>query len=658
MTLIGVDSMPIDDDVRPRTFPEFDPDNTSSNNSGNRHFREVLAANLSRRNVLRGGTMVAAAGFLGAAGAGAALAGDDRSRGPGRPRPLLGFTPVPAGSADTLIVPEGYTAAVLIPWGTPLSSAGPAWKKDASNTAAEQEVQVGEHHDGMHYFPLGRGHEASRRGLLAVNHEYIDTVLTWTEGLLPMTQEKVNKALAGHGVTIIQVELGRHGWRQVDSRFNRRITGNTPVGFSGPVTADHPALQALDPQPKGTLNNCSSGATPWDTYVTCEENWNGYFGTNDTTWTPTPDQARYGVTAGGFGYRWHDVDSRFDLAANPNELNRFGWMVEIDPFDPRSTPAKRTALGRFKHEGATFAESRGRVVVYSGDDEDGNYIYKFVGDRPWREHRLRRRSPLDHGTLYVARFDDDGTGTWLPLVHGTGPLTAANGWVDQADVLLRTRQAADAVGATRLDRPEWIAIHPENRDVYCTLTNGTSGPNPPNPRDPNPYGHIIRWSERDGDHTATSFEWDIFLLAGDPVYDPSVDLDDTAIFGSPDGIGFDADGRLWIETDISNSSQLRADRGYDRIGNNQALVADPRTGEVRRFLVGPRGAEITGLTFTPDQRTLFVNVQHPGETTTAIGAPTPANPRVVSNWPDFDSAGRPRSATVVIRRNDGGVIGT
>jgi len=319
---------------------------------------------------------------------------------------------------------------------------------------------------------------------------------------------------------------------------------------------------------------------------------------------------------------------------------------------------KRTALGRIKHEGATVTEARGRVVVYTGDDQDGDYIYKFVGSAPWRWLRARRKSPLDHGTLYVAKFNDDGTGQWLPLTFGTGPLTAANGWQDQADVLLRTRQAADALGATPMDRPEWISVHPRSKDVYCSLTNGTAGPNAANPRDPNPYGHIIRWREKHGDNTSTTFDWDIFLLAGDPKYDPRVALAEEDIFGSPDGQWIDPDGRLWILTDISNSSQNLASKGYDRIGNNQMLASDPRTGEVRRFLVGPRGCEITGCITTPDQRTMFVNVQHPGEATTAWGTPTPENPRVVSNWPDFDPAGRPRSATLVIRKRDGGVIGT
>jgi hypothetical protein len=338
-------------------------------------------------------------------------------------------------------------------------------------------------------------------------------------------------------------------------------------------------------------------------------------------------------------------------------VNRFGWVVEIDPFDPGSTPVKRTALGRIKHEGATVTESRGRVVVYTGDDENGDYLYKFVGSAPWKQLRARGKSPLDHGTLYVAQFSADGAGKWLPLVHGVGPLTTENGWLDQADVLIRTRQAADAVGATRLHRPEWVSVHPHTGEVFFTLTNGSGNPAAVNSnRDPNPYGHIVRLKEaRNAD---TAFHWDVFLLAGDPAYDSAVPADQS-IFGSPDGIWVDPDGRIWIQTDISNSSQNLASRGYDNIGNNQMLAADPTSREVRRFLTGPRGCEITGVITTPDQRTMFVNVQHPGESTTfwneQFGAPSPANPTTVSSWP---FGGRPRSATVVIRKLDGGKIGS
>jgi secreted PhoX family phosphatase len=638
------------------TYVIDDPDDRASNPSSAPTFAEVLSSRLSRRALVGGGLGGGLIGFLAPAAQAAPPAAPGSPVKGGSSTSLLGFAGVPVSKDDTFVVPEGYVAEVLIPWGTPILSTGPAWRKDASNTAAEQAEQVGMHHDGMHFFSTGKGPAGSARGLLVLNHEYVDPIMLYPEGPTPMTAEKVTKALHAHGVTVIAIEQAADGsWSQVDSEFNRRVHGNTPVDFSGPVGEDHPALAANGPA-RGTLNNCSMGHTPWGTYLACEENWNGYFGTTSATWTATAEQKRYGVDKVGFGYNWHLADPRFDIAANPNEIHRFGWSVEIDPQAPNSTPVKRTSLGRFKHEGALVTEYKGRVVVYSGDDQDKEYIYKFVGERPWRHERAQGNSPFDNGHLYVAKFHDDGTGEWLPLVHGEGALTVANGWADQADVLLRTRSAADAQGATPMDRPEWITENPRTGDVYCTLTNGSGQHNAANPRTPNPYGHIIRWQERRNDKTGTAFDWDLFVLAGDPAYDSRVTIKGDK-YGSPDGLYFDADGRLWIQTDISNSSQNLASKGYDGIGNNMMLAADPRTGETRRFLTGPRGCEITGVVTTPDQRTMFVNVQHPGESTTAWGTPTPANPRAVSNWPEFDPAGRPRPSTVVIRRLDGGVIG-
>ena len=635
-----------------------DPDDQSSNPSANPELADMIEARMSRRAVLGGGLGAATIGFLGGSsvvGRSAGAAASTAAAAAPSWRLRFGFDSVAPSSADALVVADGYTAQVLIPWGTPLDSGGPAWQPDASNTAAEQAQQVGAHHDGMHYFPLQRSHP-NRAGLLVLNHEYIDRTLLYSDGDATMTPEKVAKALAGHGVTVIEVRRSGDTWRHVDSPYNRRITGTTPVTFSGPVAADHPALQAVGP-PLGTLNNCANGATPWGTYLACEENFNGYFGTTDPTFVATATETRYGLDAVGFGYRWFEADARFDLAVNRNEPNRFGWVVEIDPWDPTSTPVKHTALGRIKHEGALVTTSRGRVVVYMGDDQDKDYIYKYVSAAPWRTMRAEGRHPLDEGTLYVARFNDDGSGEWVALVHGRSNLTVGNGFADQADVLLRTRQAADVLGATKMDRPEWIAEHPHTGHLFVALTNGTSGANTPNPRYPNPYGHIIRWREDGGDQTGTHFHWDVFVLAGDPAYDPAVDINGD-IFGSPDGLRFDREGRLWIQTDISNSSQNLASRGYDHIANNAMLAADPHSGEIRRFLVGPRGCEITGATPTPDGQTLFVNVQHPGEATTAWGTPTPADPRVVSNWPDYHPNGRPRSATVAIRKIGGGIIGS
>jgi len=640
----------------------IDTDDIGSNESGNPHLADMIEAQLSRRSVLTGGVALAATGFFGGS---LLLSGQATARSFGRNQ-ALGFDEVPASDADEIIVPDGYTWHVLAPWGAPLLAGAPAFAEDASNTAADQARQVGFNHDGTHYFPL-RPFENSR-GLLVMNHEYTDAnqIYSAAQGsaITPGAagREKVAKALAAHGVSVISIaKQSNEQWDIVrhDPR-NRRITGTTPMAFSGPVKASHPMLQSsITPSPIGTLNNCAMGYTPWNTYLACEENWNGYFGTDDPTWTRTALEARYGVTSVGFGYNWHKAEPRFDLAQNRNELNHFGWVVEIDPFDPTSTPVKRSALGRIKHEGATCTESKGRIVVYSGDDEDGDYLYKFVGDRPWRQVRAKGQSPLDHGTLYVAKFNEDGSGQWLPLVHGVGPLTAANGWADQADVLIRTRMAADAVGATRLHRPEWVAVHPRTRDVFLTLTNGRGNNSAANSnRDPNPYGHIVRFSEAANDDTA--FGWDIFLLAGDPAYDARVPADQP-LFGSPDGIWVDDGGVVWIQTDISNSAQNRQAAGYDNIKNNAMLAAFPETGEVKRFLTGPRGCEITGVVMTPDMRTMFINVQHPGESTRhwneQFGAPSTSNPTTVSSWP-YGPGRRPRSATVVIRKADGGRIGS
>ena len=644
-----------------------DTDDIGSNHSGNPHLWDMIEARMERRTFLGGTLAVAAGSFLGST----ALASTQVSVNPGKVAPpRLGFSPIEPSTDDAIRLPEGYTYDILAPWGTPLLAGAPEFLEDASNSAADQAMQVGFNHDGTHYFPLPKF--GNSRGLLVMNHEYTDAsqIYSAAQGSTITNdvagREKVAKALAAHGVSVIAIAKGANGkWNVVKGDpHNRRITGTTPMAFSGPVAASHPMLKSsITPNPIGTLNNCAMGYTPWGTYLACEENWNGYFGTAAPGWTPNVLEARYGVSSTGFGYNWHAAEPRFDLAVNRNELNHFGWVVEIDPFEPKSVPVKRTALGRIKHEGATCTESKGRIVVYSGDDENGDYLYKFVGHKPWRQVRAKGQSPLDQGTLYVAKFHADGRGEWLPLVHGVGPLTKANGWLDQADVLIRTRMAADAVGATRLHRPEWVAVHPHSREVYVTLTNGSGNNSAVNSgRDPNPYGHIVRFREANNDDTA--FAWDIFLLAGDHAYDTKVDPDQP-IFGSPDGIWVDGSGIVWVQTDISNSSQNLASRGYDRIGNNAMLAANPVTGEVKRFMTGPRGCEITGVTMTPDQRTMFVNIQHPGESTTYWnnlngGSPSTAIPYRVSTWP-FGSASnprRPRPATVVIRKLDGGRIGT
>ena len=609
-----------------------------------------------RRSLLTG---VIAGVMLGAMPPGALAARMARRGG----APVIGFKGIAASAADELRLPDGYAAQVVFAWGDPVGD-GPAFKADASNTAAEQALQGGMHHDGMHYFPLAG---SSTHGLLCVNHEYTDDGLLHPDGMRSWNAGKVAKAQAAHGVSVIEIRREEESWRVVrPSAYARRITAATPMVVAGPAAGAKGMRTAADPLGRlvlGTLNNCAMGVTPWGTYLTCEENFNGYF---KATKEATAEQKRYGISARTAGYRWHEHDERFDAERHPNEANRFGWVVEIDPMRPDAMPIKRTALGRIKHEGAFVTLARDqRVVVYMGDDERFEYIYKFVSSRPYVKGQSTANL-LDEGTLHVARFDEDGRGRWLALTHGQSGLTAANGFADQAEVLIKTRQAADALKATRMDRPEWIAVHPQTGEVYCALTNnakrGSSevpGLNAANPRASNLFGHILRWREGGGDAAAETLSWDVFVECGNP------ELNETNLkgnikgdlFASPDGLWFDRGGRLWIQTDVSTS--VLGDRNHAAFGNNQMLVADPVNGAVRRFLTGPRGCEVTGITATPDGQTLFINIQHPGES--ASERADPAQPTAISAWPGNQfpelGGGRPRSATVAIRRLGGGVIG-
>ncbi len=663
-------------------MPAPDLDDIPTNPSTNRHFNEVVIAARSRRGFLKFGLGVGAVGFLGAGLA--ACGSSDNDDNPGGREAPLGFTAVAANSLDTITVPAGYRHAVFCRWGDPLVSAAAAWKPDASNTAAEQALQFGDNHDGMHFFPLRDGD--SGEGLLVMNHEYLNPEFFYTadvqSGATPWSLEQARKGQHAHGVSVAHVRLVGGSWQVViPSSYNRRLHGNSPMSITGPVKG-HPLLRTGD-DPSGelslgTLNNCGNGWTEWGTYLTCEENFNGYFGTTGATDTRSDAMKRYGLPAPGVeGYRWFEVDPRFDYTTEPNEANRFGWIVEIDPFDPSSTPKKRTALGRFKHENAAQTRANdNRVVVYLGDDQANDYIYKFVSDGRYDAATpALNRNLLETGTLYVARFNADpataadmtGTGEWIPLLLATPALaggTLGDLFGDIGTLLVNTRLAADAVGATPMDRPEWITTHPETREPYVTLTNnsGRTTTDAANPRAANIYGQIVHWREAGGDPAALSFEWDLFVLAGNPahpeggLYAGSDNINADNLFNSPDGLAFDPDGRLWIQTDgnFSNTGN------YAGMGNNQMLVADPSTGEIRRFLVGPSGCEITGITFTPDQKYVFVNVQHPGEYGSHPNAPE-VEPAVdalaFSKWPDA-AGGRPRSATVVVWKEDGGKVGT
>jgi uncharacterized protein len=658
------DAQMIDDSRFRHETPRWSTeDDRVSNESSNPTIEQVQ---MSRRGLLRGGTIAALAAtvftstdaVLRAAPAVAHSNGDsDRSRSPHQHSgTLLGFQPVAATDADTITVPAGYTARVLISWGDPINGVSPAFAPDASNTAAEQALQWGMHNDGLVFFPM---HRSAKRGLIVQNHEYTDDGLLFPDGVANWTPEKTAKSLAAHGVSVIEVRRRSGGWEIVrESRYARRVTGSTPIMIGGPA-AGHALLQtSADPsgtQVLGTLNNCAMGYTPWGTYLACEENFNGYFRQPGTA---TDLEKRYGITADGFGYAWHTTDQRFSVDVEPNEPNRFGWVVEIDPFAPESTPVKRTALGRLKHEGARVQEARnGHVVVYTGDDERFEYIYRFVSAAPWRDMQAQGLSPLDDGTLSVARFDANGTGEWLPLT----PDNPALAGLGLADILVNTRRAADLVGATKMDRPEWIETSPNQLMAIATLTNNSrrgTGTNPgvdaANPRVANVYGQIIRWGY-DQDFTDNTFWWDHFALAGDrniPAHGSTVNGD---AYGSPDGIYVAPSGRLWIQTDVS-ASTINAG-AYAGFGNNQMLCADPVTRRTRRFLVGPRNCEVTGCMATPDERALFVGIQHPGERPDDLPG-NPANPSEFSSWPNGASGGRPRSSLIVITKDDGGPIGS
>ena len=641
-------------------------DELPSNRSANPHIQDVI--NLGRRKILAGGAALGALAFLGGV---PALA--DQAKPAFKRRNRLPFDAVSINRADTVTVPAGYAATAFIPWGTPICGSYPGYLEDASNSAQDQAQQTGMHHDGMHFFPMDAKFRArkSDHGLLAVNHEYIDAPLLHRNGPTVVNGKRVNadevrKEINAHGVSIVEVRRSVRGeWTMLPSARNRRITGATPMRIEGPARGHDLMKTRYSPSgtsTRGTLNNCSNGYTPWGTYLTCEENWAGYFASRDAE-LPRHLQ-RYGIRSAS-RYGWETIPGdefqRFDATVSSedpsadyrNEPNTFGWIVEIDPFDPDSTPIKHTALGRFAHEGLVFAPTRpgAPVVCYSGDDSQNEYIYKYVSRDKYRPQHSDSRL-LDEGTLYVARFNPDGSGDWLPLdIEDAGfqqaCIAAGVNFADQGEVLINTRLAADTVGATRMDRPEWGAVHPNTGDVYFTLTNNSARQeaDAANPRAPNPYGHIIRWRELSSNHTGTQFQWDLYLLAGpqndsrDPLGRP---LSDGNILASPDGLWFDDEGRLWIQTDMSGT---QLEKGP--FGNNQMLVSDPQTGETKRFLVGPIGAEVTGITATPDFRTLFVNIQHPGEGSSST--------EYTSTWPDGGNR-RPRSATVVISRDDGGRV--
>lgn len=666
----------------------------------------------------------------------------------------LGFTSIDKNRNDVVTVPAGYSVTVLTRLGDPIASGVAAYRNDGTDT--DFANRIGDHGDALGWFGLSasgaREDTSSVRGLIVQNHENLNVQYLHPNG--PTTSNGVRpegeaiKEIEAHGVSVTEVVEGAgRAWTYVQgSAFNRRITPSTAMQFNGPVRGSaliRTPHSADGTAGRGTINNCANGHSLWGTLLTCEENWAGYFRRSGDDAQRTPRELtalrRYGVTSSSGNYGWSTVTAsdpantlfrRWDARATAggsastdwrNEPNQFGWVVEIDPYDKSKTPRKRTALGRMGHEGAWLSNATPgkKLAVYMGDDSRGEYLYKFVSTATWSAADAQAADRLgigdkylDSGTLYVARFDANGNGFWLPLVYGQVPNRPAQGadaeyvFADQADILTNARLAADAVGATRMDRPEWTAVNPATGEVYLTLTNnnasvrplnGTDAANPRHYNDPkgssnqygNPNGHILRLRELSDDPASLSFSWDIYLFGADSA-EASSDVNISGLtaandFSSPDGLWFgratNASGQvkplLWIQTD---------DGAFTDRTNNQMLVAIPgqtydgasvtitnrgsggatatqttRRGALandatlKRFLVGPVGCEITGVDTTPDGRTLFVGIQHPGEEGTAA-APD-------SGWPTTQATGtapagtRPRSAVIVITKNDGGIVG-
>ena len=595
---------------------------------------------VSRRALLGGGALMGAAAFvLGARGLTPAAHAVSNSIAMGNGAK---FAPIAANSLDTITLPEGYRWNVVAQWGDPLFSNQPEFDHATRGTAASQAVAFGDNNDGMDLF------EIDGKTVMVVNNEYTNrgVMFGYNASGLPETIEDVNKGKMAHGVTIMEIAESNGRWSIVkDSPFNKRFTPDTAINVVGPARGSKLLKTALDPQGttvQGTYNNCGNGRTPWGTYLACEENFNGYFSNSLGEDAPrTDEQKRYGVNNKDWGYGWAKADDRFDLSKTPNEPNRHGWVTEINPATGEAT--KLTALGRFKHENAEVViAADGRVVVYMGDDERGDYLYRFVSSERYTENGDNSRL-LHEGELFVAKFNDDGTGRWMNLKDAG---MAAD------ETLVFARIAADKLGATTMDRPEWVAANPFKNEAYVCLTNnknrGKEGKNQPvnaaNPRANNQYGQIARWEPTDGNHASKTFAWDLFVMAGNPTVHKGLNAGSSNVtpenmFNSPDGLKFDKFGNLWIQTDGKYSNE----GDFAGMGNNQMLLGDTQTGEISRFMVGPKECEITGLTWSPDHKTMFVGIQHPGE-------------KGDSTFPGGPGT-TPRSAIVSITREDGGIVG-
>jgi secreted PhoX family phosphatase len=637
------------------------------NPTDNRTMGEIIAARFSRRGFLRGSLAVSA---IAATVSPIALITAENARAASGS--AFSFEEVEAGVDADHHVAAGYDADVLLRWGDPLFADSPAFDP-ANQTPEAQELQFGYNNDYVGFIPIDG---SADHGLLVVNHEYTNDhlmfpgIVTIVEGKAEVSAADARRVaieMAAHGGTIVEIRKTDGKWQVVrDGALNRRITARTPMQVTGPAAGSERLKTNADPSGTavlGTINNCAGGVTPWGTYIMAEENFHGYFqGELPAGHAEAANYERCGVPEGS--YQWGNFEPRFDISKEPNEPNRFGWIVEVDVQDPTSVPKKRTALGRFKHEGAeSIVAANGKVVFYLGDDERFDYVYKFVTEGTYNpDDRAANLDLLDAGTLYVAKFAEDGTFEWLPLVHGQGPLTPENGFASQADVVIEARRAGDLLGATPMDRPEDVEPNGVNGKVYIMLTNNTRREEDRvdaiNPRAKNAFGHIVELAEEGGDFTATKGRWEILLKCGDPSVAEvgasfSTDTTVNGWFGMPDNCAVDSAGRLWVSTDGN---------GPKATGRTDGLWAVDTEGEARAtsklFYRVPVGAEMCGPLFTPDDRTAFVAVQHPGdegENWAPFGRPSYYEDPS-TRWPDFDDKMPVRPAVVAITKQDGGKI--
>jgi len=641
-----------------------DSGNDGVNPTPNLTMGEIIATRFNRRDLLRGSLAVAA---ISATVGTRALAANKQPAKKVSNAISFDFKEIEAGVDQTHHVAEGYDVQVLLRWGDPIFADAPEF--DPMNQTAEKQArQFGYNTDFIGFIPLNG---SADHGLLVANHEYTNEELMFPgvgiqdskdANFSKMTKDLVDIEIAAHGGAVVEIRRVNGKWQVVkDSKYNRRITAATPMEITGPA-AGHDRMKtsadATGRRVNGMINNCAGGVTPWGTWLSCEENFNGYFwGKLGDDHPEARNYKRYGI--GTPAYAWGKYYDRFDLAKEPNEANRFGWVVEIDPFDPNFVPKKRTALGRTKHEGAAgITNSDGRYVVYLGDDERFDYVYKFVtAGKVDTQNRAANFGLLDEGTLYVAKYNADGTGTWLPLVHGQGPLTEANGFKSQADVLIETRRAADLLGATKMDRPEDIEANPQTNRVYVMLTNNTRRKedqvDAANPRANNAFGHIVEMMPEGGNHAAVSFTWEVLVKCGDPSIASvgatfSSETTKNGWFGMPDNCAIDSQGRLWISTDGNNAKAT---------GRADGLWALETEGEMRgtsrHFFRVPVGGELCGPFFTPNDESLFLAVQHPGEAEEGMTS-TFENP--ITRWPDFKDGMPARPSVLVITKQGGGKI--